>query len=130
MATRDPQAPGPFALSDPDAVNGILCGSGWTGIDVDPVDVACTLPESELVGYITRLGPVGVAFRGRRRDPLEGDRGGPARVRPVRRWRRHLLHGGLLVGDGARVEFNHVTGVTMTGAVRRVASRRCTPSTA
>ena len=32
-------------------------------MDVRPVDVVCTLPESELVRYITWLGPVGLALQ-------------------------------------------------------------------
>jgi SAM-dependent methyltransferase len=62
MAVRDPSAPGQFGLSDRDRVNGILRDSGWTGIGVDPVDLVCTLPESDLVGYFTRFGPVGLAL--------------------------------------------------------------------
>jgi SAM-dependent methyltransferase len=62
MSTRDPDAPGQFALSDPDRVDGILRDSGWADIVVDPVDVVCTMPESELVGYFTRFGPVGLAL--------------------------------------------------------------------
>ena len=33
--------------------------SGWTGIDIQPIDVVCTMPESELARYATRFGPVG-----------------------------------------------------------------------
>ncbi|MEU4156375.1 class I SAM-dependent methyltransferase [Actinoplanes sp. NPDC026670] len=64
MPVRDLRAPGQFGLSDPDVVNGILRDSGWTGISVDPVDEVCRLPESELVGYFTRFGPVGLALNG------------------------------------------------------------------
>ena len=62
LPARDPDAPGQFALSDPDRVGAILRDSGWTDIAIDPVDVVCTLPESELVGYFTRFGPVGLAL--------------------------------------------------------------------
>ena len=37
----------------------ILEESGWAKIDVRPIDVSCTLPEKELVGYLTKLGPIG-----------------------------------------------------------------------
>jgi hypothetical protein len=30
----------------------------------EPIDVPCTLPERELVGYFTRLGPLGLALPG------------------------------------------------------------------
>jgi hypothetical protein len=32
-------------------------------IDIQPIDVACTLPEKELVRYLTRLGPVGLILQ-------------------------------------------------------------------
>lgn len=60
LPARDPDAPGQFALADPDKIHRILEEGGWAGIDIQPVDVPCTLPESELVGYFTRLGPLGL----------------------------------------------------------------------
>lgn len=60
LAARQPDAPGQFAFADPRRVHRILQDSGWTGITVHPIDVACTLPERELVGYFTRLGPLGL----------------------------------------------------------------------
>lgn len=33
-------------------------------INIRPADVACTLPENELVRYLTRMGPVGRALEG------------------------------------------------------------------
>ncbi|RKF50858.1 class I SAM-dependent methyltransferase [Paraburkholderia fungorum] len=59
LPARQPGAPGQFAFADPRKVSSILEQSGWTGIDVQPLDVDCTLPENELIGYFTRLGPVG-----------------------------------------------------------------------
>ena len=64
LPVRRPDEPGQFAFADPDRIRRILAESGWTGIDIRPVDVACTLPESELVHYLTRLGPVGLALGG------------------------------------------------------------------
>jgi ubiquinone/menaquinone biosynthesis C-methylase UbiE len=58
LATREPDAPGQFAFADPDHVRRVLEQSDWTGIDIRPVDMACTLPEKELVRYLTLLGPV------------------------------------------------------------------------
>ncbi|MGI5192354.1 class I SAM-dependent methyltransferase [Streptomyces sp. CA-288835] len=63
LPARKPDEPGQFAFADPDRIHRILTESGWTGIDIQPIDVACTLPEKELVGYFTRFGPVGVALR-------------------------------------------------------------------
>ena len=59
IPAREPDAPGQFAFADPRRVNRILQEGGWAGIDVQPVDVSCVFPETELVGYFTRFGPLG-----------------------------------------------------------------------
>ncbi|MGI5373469.1 class I SAM-dependent methyltransferase [Streptomyces sp. CA-251387] len=59
LPARRPDGPGQFAFADAGDVRRILVESGWAGIDIRPIDVDCTLPESELVRYFTRLGPVG-----------------------------------------------------------------------
>jgi SAM-dependent methyltransferase len=59
LPARRPDAPGQFAFADLRRVHRILEESGWAGIDIQPLDVACTLPEKELVRYLTRLGPLG-----------------------------------------------------------------------
>jgi ubiquinone/menaquinone biosynthesis C-methylase UbiE len=59
MPPRRPDAPGQFALADERRFRRILEESGWREIDIQPVDVACALPEPELRRYATRLGPVG-----------------------------------------------------------------------
>lgn len=56
---RHEDAPGQFAFANGQRVCSILETSGWTGVDLRPIDVACSLPEAELVPYITQLGPVG-----------------------------------------------------------------------
>lgn len=56
---RDPDAPGQFAFADQGRVRRILEEGGWTGIDIAPIDVACTLPEAALGRYLARLGPLG-----------------------------------------------------------------------
>ena len=55
---RRPDEPGQFAFADRDRVYAILEKSGWTEIDIRPLDVVCTLPERELKPYISRLGPL------------------------------------------------------------------------
>lgn len=60
VPARQPNAPGQFAFGDQRRVHRILQEGGWVGIDIRPIDVACTLPEKELVRYLTRLGPLGV----------------------------------------------------------------------
>jgi SAM-dependent methyltransferase len=59
LPARRPDAPGQFAFADRHRVHSILEESGWGGIDIRPIDVACTFPKKELVRYVTRLGPLG-----------------------------------------------------------------------
>jgi SAM-dependent methyltransferase len=63
MPPRQPDAPGQFAFASRERVRTILDASGWTAIELQPLDVDCTLPERELVHYLTRLGPVGMALQ-------------------------------------------------------------------
>jgi SAM-dependent methyltransferase len=60
---RRHNAPGQFAFADDGRVRRILAESGWGAVDISPVDIVCTLPETALVGYLTRLGPLGLALR-------------------------------------------------------------------
>jgi SAM-dependent methyltransferase len=64
LPPRREDAPGQFAFADGSRVHAILEASGWTGIDIRPIDVACVLPERDLVRHISRLGPVGLALQG------------------------------------------------------------------
>ena len=64
LPPRRPDGPGQFAFANADRVRVILEQSGWTEIDIRPLDVECTFPESELNGYVTRLGPVGLCLQG------------------------------------------------------------------
>jgi SAM-dependent methyltransferase len=63
LAARSVDAPGQFAFADSGRVRGILERSGWAQIDIRPLDVVCTLAKSDLVGYVTRIGPMGRALR-------------------------------------------------------------------
>ena len=63
LPARRPNMPGQFAFANRDRVRSILEESGWTENDVEPIDIACALPETELVRYVTRLGPVGLALQ-------------------------------------------------------------------
>ncbi len=63
IPARRPDAPGQFAFADRHRVHRILEESGWAAIDIQPRDVACTLPEKELAGYVTRLGPLGLVLQ-------------------------------------------------------------------
>ena len=62
LPAGEPDAPGRFALADADRVARILEEGGWTAIDIQPVDVQCTLPEKDLLRYLSRFGPVGTAL--------------------------------------------------------------------
>jgi SAM-dependent methyltransferase len=63
LPARQPGAPGQFAFADRQHVAAILEESGWNEIAIDPVDIDCAFSESDLVGYFTRLGPVGLALQ-------------------------------------------------------------------
>jgi SAM-dependent methyltransferase len=63
LPVRRPDAPGQFAFADRRRVHSILEESGWAGIEIQPIDVVCAMPESQLVEYLTRLGPVGAALQ-------------------------------------------------------------------
>ena len=62
LPARKPDGPGQFAFADRARVQSILEASGWADIDISPTDIPCAMPESELVRYFTRLGPVGMAL--------------------------------------------------------------------
>jgi ubiquinone/menaquinone biosynthesis C-methylase UbiE len=76
LPARKPDEAGQFAFADASRVRAILEKSGWREIDLKPIDVPCTLPESELAGYATRFGPVGRALQ-------EADAQVRAQVAPV-----------------------------------------------
>lgn len=59
IPVRQPDGPGQFAFADPHRVSRILEQSGWADTDLERIDVPCTFPEKELVGYFTRFGPLG-----------------------------------------------------------------------
>lgn len=59
LPPRQQDLPGQFAFWNPQRVRQILEASGWMDLDIRPLDVPCSFPEAELVGYLSRLGPVG-----------------------------------------------------------------------
>lgn len=63
LPPRRPDGPGQFAFADHDRVRAILNHSGWSGIDLQPIDVDCSLREQDLSRYVTRLGPVGLVLQ-------------------------------------------------------------------
>jgi SAM-dependent methyltransferase len=63
LPAPDPDAPGPFAFADRDRVQRILDVSGWADVDIRPIDVPSDVAEKDLLTYVTKLGPVGLALR-------------------------------------------------------------------
>jgi SAM-dependent methyltransferase len=55
---RQADAPGQFGLANEQRVSTILAESGWSAIDLRPIDIACSFPERQLVSYFTRFGPL------------------------------------------------------------------------
>jgi hypothetical protein len=63
LPAPDPKAPGQFAFADGEHVRRILEDSGWQDIGIRAIDVEGRLAEQDLMNYVTRLGPVGIALR-------------------------------------------------------------------
>ena len=66
LATSGGDGPGQFAFASGARVKDILAASGWSSIEVRPVDIPCTLPLAKLPAYVTRMGQYG-----RVRDTLD-----------------------------------------------------------
>ncbi len=64
LPARRAGAPGQFAFADRHRVAAILEQSGWSAIDIQPIDFACSFPKAELVRYLSWLGPVGTILQG------------------------------------------------------------------
>jgi len=63
LPPRRPDGPGQFAFADEGRVHRILQESGWVDCEIRPIDLECTLPEKDLVTYLSRLGPVGLILQ-------------------------------------------------------------------
>ena len=63
LPERKPEAPGQFALANDRRVHAILDASGWSEVAIHPLDIGCAMPASELVTYVSRMGPVGMALQ-------------------------------------------------------------------
>lgn len=63
IPARRPGEAGQFAFAERDRILQILEQSGWADIDIQPIDVACRLPEHALFAYLTQLGPLGRHLR-------------------------------------------------------------------
>jgi len=63
LPPREPGEPGPFAFAEKARLLDALGGAGWEGVEVEPVDIPCAFPESDLSRYLARIGPIGSALR-------------------------------------------------------------------
>lgn len=63
LPPRKLDGPGQFAFADGDHVRSLLAEAGWTDIAVTATDVPCAVPASELLPYISTMGPVGQALQ-------------------------------------------------------------------
>jgi len=54
---RDPHAPGPFSLGDPDRVRAILDAGGWGRVELAPLDLPCAFPAERLDLFVDELAP-------------------------------------------------------------------------
>lgn len=59
LPKRQPNMPGQFAFAEQQRMRALLDGGGWAHVAIGPIDVSCSMPETQLVSYLTRLGPVG-----------------------------------------------------------------------
>jgi SAM-dependent methyltransferase len=62
LRAPDPGAPGQFGFADAARVQRILEASGWKNVDIRPMDVPTCVAQKDLLVYVTRLGPVGLAL--------------------------------------------------------------------
>lgn len=60
LPPRKPGAPGQFALAERERNEALLRDSGWSGIELRPLDIECRFPAAALDGYMTRFGPLGL----------------------------------------------------------------------
>lgn len=56
--------PGQFSFAEPDRTADKLRSAGWHAIEVRSIDLPCLLPETQLLTYLTWMGPVGRALQG------------------------------------------------------------------
>lgn len=59
LPAGEPNAPGQFGFADRGHVLRILSAAGWRDVEIEPIDVPCTLPSDALPVYATRMGPLG-----------------------------------------------------------------------
>lgn len=63
LPAAGPDAPGQFAFAKPERVRTILQKSGWEEREIEPMDVLTSVAENDLLAYVTKLGPIGLALK-------------------------------------------------------------------
>jgi len=76
LTPADPNAPGPFALSDADKVRRILDDAGWRDVTVAPWDgpVVIGADAREAAAYLVKIGPCARAINEQSLDAVEAER--------------------------------------------------------
>jgi SAM-dependent methyltransferase len=59
LAIGSDDSPGQFGFASGPRLRSVLEASGWTSIEIRPVDIACCLPVERLPIYVTRMGQYG-----------------------------------------------------------------------
>ncbi|MEM0946219.1 MAG: class I SAM-dependent methyltransferase [Pseudomonadota bacterium] len=89
------EAPGPFAMSDPDSVRTMLTGSGWVDTGFEALDLKFSFRADDMDTFMTKLAPLGPAV-------AEADEAKQARIFDlVRSEYRASIEDGRLVYDAA-----------------------------
>lgn len=76
LKPADPNAPGPFALSDADKIRRILSEAGWRDVAVAPWDgdVSIGANAREGVAFLLKIGPCARAINEQGLDPAEAEK--------------------------------------------------------
>jgi SAM-dependent methyltransferase len=76
LKPADPNAPGPFALSDPGKIEAILGGAGWHDVSIArwDGDVVLGANAREAVAFLLKIGPCARAINEQDLDPAEAER--------------------------------------------------------
>lgn len=63
LPAPQPDDPGQFSFARADRVRGILESAGWREVSIEAADFPARLSASELLTYVSRMGPVGLALQ-------------------------------------------------------------------
>lgn len=91
----NPFAPGPFSMADSTQVRGILAESGWSDVQLEPIDFAFVLgagenPHDDALSYMLNIGPAARAAR------MLGDEDRATFIARLRRYLGNNIDGNLI----------------------------------